>query len=68
MCIRDSIFPGTKTIRLEQNYRATSNILNAANCVIQHNTERKGKTLWTRNDEGDKVQVYTCLLYTSRCV
>ena len=35
------------------------NILNAANCVIQHNTERKGKTLWTRNDEGDKVQVYT---------
>ena len=55
----ERIFPGTKTIRLEQNYRSTSNILNAANCVIQHNTERKGKTLWTRNDEGDKVQVYT---------
>ena len=54
----ERIFPGTKTIRLEQNYRSTSNILNAANCVIQHNTERKGKTLWTRNDEGDKVQVY----------
>ena len=35
------------------------NILNAANCVIQHNTERKGKTLWTQNGEGDKVQVYT---------
>ena len=35
------------------------NILNAANCVIQHNTERKGKTLWTDNGEGDKVQVYT---------
>ena len=55
----ERIYPGTKTIRLEQNYRSTSNILNAANCVIQHNTERKGKTLWTRNDEGDKVQVYT---------
>ncbi len=52
-------YPGTKTIRLEQNYRSTSNILNAANCVIQHNTERKGKTLWTDNGEGDKVQVYT---------
>ena len=53
------VYPGTKTIRLEQNYRSTSNILNAANCVIQHNTERKGKTLWTQNGEGDKVQVYT---------
>ena len=55
----ERIYPGTKTIRLEQNYRSTSNILNAANCVIQHNTERKGKTLWTKNDAGDKVHVYT---------
>ena len=55
----ERIYPGTKTIRLEQNYRSTSNILNAANCVIQNNTERKGKTLWTKNGEGDKVQVYT---------
>ena len=55
----ERIYPGTKTIRLEQNYRSTSNILDAANCVIQHNTERKGKTLWTKNGEGDKVQVYT---------
>ena len=55
----ERVYPGTKTIRLEQNYRSTSNILNAANCVIQHNTERKGKTLWTSNGEGDKVQVYT---------
>ena len=54
----EKIYPKTKTIRLEQNYRSTSNILNAANCVIQHNTERKGKTLWTQNSEGDKVQVY----------
>ena len=55
----ERVYPGTKTIRLEQNYRSTSNILNAANCIIQHNTERKGKTLWTQNGEGDKVQVYT---------
>ena len=55
----ERVYPGTKTIRLEQNYRSTSNILNAANCVIQHNMERKGKTLWTQNGEGDKVQVYT---------
>ena len=54
----EKIYPRTKTIRLEQNYRSTSNILNAANCVIQHNTERKGKTLWTNNDSGDKVQLY----------
>ena len=55
----ERIYKGTRTIRLEQSYRSTSNILNAANCVIQHNTERKGKTLWTKNGEGDKVQVYT---------
>ena len=55
----ERVYPGTKTIRLEQNYRSTSNILSAANCVIQHNMERKGKTLWTQNGEGDKVQVYT---------
>jgi DNA helicase-2/ATP-dependent DNA helicase PcrA len=51
-------YPGTKTIRLEQNYRSSSNILNAANCVIQHNTERKGKQLWTQNGEGEKVHLY----------
>lgn len=54
----EKIYPRTKTIRLEQNYRSTSNILNAANCVIQHNIERMGKTLWTKNGDGDKVQVY----------
>ncbi len=51
-------YPGAKVIRLEQNYRSTSNILNAANCVISHNTERKGKQLWTKNGEGERVQVY----------
>ena len=52
-------FPGAKVIRLEQNYRSTSNILNAANCVIQNNLGRKGKTLWTDNGEGCKVQHFT---------
>lgn len=51
-------FPGAKTIRLEQNYRSTSNILNAANCVIENNTGRKGKTLWTQNGSGEKIACY----------
>ncbi len=51
-------YPGAKVIRLEQNYRSTSNILNAANCVIRHNSARKGKTLWTKNGEGAPVHVY----------
>lgn len=51
-------YPRAKVIRLEQNYRSTSNILNAANCVIRHNTARKGKTLWTKNGEGAPVHIY----------
>lgn len=54
----ERMFPGAKTIRLEQNYRSTSNILNAANCVIAHNENRKGKTLWTDNGNGEKVHHY----------
>lgn len=54
----EQCFPGAKVIRLEQNYRSTSNILNAANCVIQNNQARKGKTLWTKNGTGDKVVHY----------
>ncbi len=46
-------------IRLEQNYRSTGNILNAANEVIKGNTARKGKTLWTENGEGEKILLYT---------
>lgn len=52
-------YDNAKTIRLEQNYRSTSNILNAANSVISHNIGRKGKTLWTDRGEGEKITVYT---------
>jgi len=47
------------TIRLEQNYRSTQNILDAANAVIANNTERKGKNLWTDNGRGDMITVKT---------
>lgn len=55
----ENTFTGAKVIRLEQNYRSTKNILNAANEVIANNTARKGKTLWTENKEGDKIEVHT---------
>ncbi|NBV07254.1 MAG: DNA helicase II [Proteobacteria bacterium] len=50
-------FVGAKVIRLEQNYRSTSRILKAADCVISKNTERHGKTLWTEAGQGEKVKV-----------
>ncbi len=53
-------FSGAKVVKLEQNYRSTSVILDAANAVIAHNTGRKGKTLWTENKTGDKIHV-NCL-------
>ena len=52
-------FPGARVIRLEQNYRSTQNILDAANAVISHNRSRKGKTLWTNNGAGELVTVKT---------
>lgn len=52
-------FKNTVVIRLEQNYRSTQNILNAANEVIKNNTSRKPKTLWTQNPEGEKIHVHT---------
>ena len=52
-------YQGARTIRLEQNYRSTQNILDAANAVIRHNEGRKGKTLWTDNGAGEKVVIKT---------
>ena len=51
-------YRGSRTIRLEQNYRSTQSILNAANSVIAHNLGRKGKRLWTANDAGSPITVY----------
>ncbi len=52
-------FDDAKIIKLEENYRSTKNILNAANSVIKNNNERKQKTLWTGNDDGEIVSLYT---------
>ena len=51
----EKTFKDTKVIKLEQNYRSTKNILNAANSVIAHNERRKEKSLWTDNDEGGRI-------------
>ena len=51
-------FPGTKIIKLEQNYRCTQSILNAANAVIQNNETKYEKTLWTKNNDGNLPFVY----------
>lgn len=56
----ENTFKGAKVIRLEQNYRSTSTILDAANGVISNNTIRKGKTLWTENPKGEKIELHTC--------
>ena len=51
-------FPSTKVVRLEQNYRSTANILNAANALIANNTSRMGKHLWTDGPDGELVRIY----------
>jgi DNA helicase-2/ATP-dependent DNA helicase PcrA len=51
-------FPGTRVIKLEQNYRSTGNILKAANALISHNSTRLGKNLWTEGVEGAPIRVY----------
>lgn len=56
----EKAYPGAKVIRLEQNYRSTANILNAANGVIRNNSGRKDKTLWTEKEDGDKLAIFTC--------
>ncbi|MFQ6021602.1 MAG: DNA helicase II [Acidiferrobacterales bacterium] len=52
-------FPGTRVIRLEQNYRSTATILQAANAVISNNDGRLGKNLWTHGEKGDAIRLYT---------
>ena len=52
-------FPGTSMLRLEQNYRSTGNILNAANALIANNPSRLGKNLWTADGEGEPISLYT---------
>ncbi len=52
-------YESAKLIRLEQNYRSTSTILDAANAVIAHNTQRKGKSLWTANGKGEQIILHT---------
>lgn len=54
-------YPNATVIRLEQNYRSTQNILNAANKVIENNEARKGKTLWTENTPGEKITLHKAL-------
>lgn len=53
----EKVFSDTKVIKLEQNYRSTTTILDAANAVIRNNKERKEKVLWTDNGQGDKIQL-----------
>jgi DNA helicase II / ATP-dependent DNA helicase PcrA len=54
-------FPDARVIRLEQNYRSTKNILEAASAVVANNKERKGKWLWTDSGEGEKIGLYEAL-------
>lgn len=54
-------FPDCQTIKLEENYRSTQNILDAANSVISNNDGRKGKELWTSNGSGDRIQVFAAM-------
>ena len=56
----DRSFNNVKVIKLEQNYRSTSNIIAAANAIIKNNKDRKGKELWTGNSEGDKIILKEC--------
>lgn len=51
-------FPGTHVVRLEQNYRSTGTILDAANAIIANNSSRLGKRLWTEGDSGDPIRLY----------
>lgn len=56
----EKIFPEAKMIKLEQNYRSSKNIIDAATCVISQNEMRKGKDMWTDNDQGENIDIIEC--------
>jgi DNA helicase-2/ATP-dependent DNA helicase PcrA len=56
----ENIFPEAKLIKLEQNYRSSKKIIEAASEVISRNVARKGKNMWTDNDEGDEIRIFEC--------
>jgi len=53
----DTVYPDATVVKLEENYRSTQTILDAANAVIKNNNERRGKNLWTRGEAGDRIKV-----------
>ncbi|MGH9342014.1 MAG: ATP-dependent helicase [Acidobacteriota bacterium] len=55
----ESDFPGARVVKLERNYRSTQTILDAATAVVSHNTQRKGKVLWTDKGRGELIDLYT---------
>jgi DNA helicase-2/ATP-dependent DNA helicase PcrA len=56
----EKIFPDARLIKLEQNYRSSKNIIEAASCVISKNLNRKGKQMWTDNDRGESIRIIEC--------
>ncbi|RLA65270.1 MAG: ATP-dependent DNA helicase PcrA [Epsilonproteobacteria bacterium] len=56
----EKIFPQVKVIKLEQNYRSSKNIIEAATCVIEKNSLRKGKKMWTENPQGESIKIVEC--------
>ncbi|MBT5094458.1 MAG: UvrD-helicase domain-containing protein, partial [Halobacteriovoraceae bacterium] len=56
----ENIFDGVEVLKLEQNYRSSKNIIEAASCVIARNTQRKGKEMWTDNPEGESIEIIEC--------
>jgi DNA helicase-2/ATP-dependent DNA helicase PcrA len=56
----EKVFPDVNVLKLEQNYRSSKTIIEAASCVIERNTLRKGKHMWTENPEGDAIDIVEC--------
>ncbi len=56
----EEVFPDARLLKLEQNYRSSKNIIDAASAVISRNTQRKGKKMWTDNSEGNSIEIVEC--------